>query len=153
LIAACVTPYGPEPILVAWRIFGLGQILQIINEWQPQDFSRIGAFELCLLLGLGFALYRGIVLPPLRILMLLGLLHLGLSQGRHVDVLGLLTPLVLAQPLARQFGWAGEGADGPSQQTSSLAHGVLVACLVALTLALASIRGWAPHPQISPINA
>jgi hypothetical protein len=153
LIAACVTPYGPEPILVAFRMLGLGQILSIIDEWRPQDFSHIGAFEICLLLGLSFVLYRGIKLPPLRIALLLGLLHLGLSQGRHVDVLGLLAPLVLAQPLARQVGWAGEAADHRSEQTSGLAHGALAACLVALTWALAGISGWAPLAQISPVSA
>ena len=149
LIAACITPYGPEPILVAWRILGLGQILSIINEWQPQNFSRIGGFELCLLLGLGFALYRGIVLPPLRIAVLLGLLHLALAQARHADVLSLLAPLVLAQPLARQVGSAEEHAN----QSSGLAHAVLVACLVALTFALAGTRGWSPRAQISPVGA
>jgi hypothetical protein len=149
LIAACITPYGPEPILVAWRILGLGQILSIINEWQPQNFSRIGGFELCLLLGLGFALYRGIVLPPLRIAVLLGLLHLALAQARHADVLGLLAPLVLAQPLARQVGAAEEHAN----QSSGLAHAVLVVCLVALTFALAGTRGWLPRAQISPAGA
>jgi hypothetical protein len=68
-------------------------------------------------------------------------------------MLGVLIPLLLAQPLARQFGSASERADDSSGQTSSLAHGVLAACLVALTLALAGIRGWAPHPTISPIGA
>jgi hypothetical protein len=153
LIAACLTPYGPEPILVAWRILGLGQILSIIAEWRPQDFSRLGGFEVCLLLGLGFALYRGIVLPPLRIALLLGLLHLALSQARHADVLGLLAPLVLAQPLARQVGSAGEGTDDSSAQSSGLAHAALVACLAALTWALASTSGWAPRAQISPVGA
>src|SRR5689334_2213785 len=57
VIAACVSPYGPEPILVAGRILGRGQMLVIINEWRPQDFSRLGGFEVCVLLGLGFALY------------------------------------------------------------------------------------------------
>jgi len=153
LIAACVTPYGPEPILVAWRLLGLGQILSIITEWRPQDFSRIGGFEICLLLGLGFALYRGIVLPPLRIAMLLGLLHLGLSQARHAEVLGLLAPLLLAQPLAPQVGSAEEHADDPSRQSSGFANAALVACLVALTCALAGTRGWAPRAQISPVDA
>ena len=153
LMAACVTPYGWEPILVAWRILGLGQILSIISEWRPQDFSRIGGFEICLLLGLGFALYRGIVLPPLRIAMLVGLLHLGLSQARHADVLGLLMPLVLAQPLARQLGAAEAGAESASRQSSGLARAALAACLVVLTCGLAGIRGWAPRAQISPVAA
>ena len=152
LFAACLTPYGPEPILVAFRILGLGQILSIIAEWRPQDFSRIGGFEICLLLGLGFALYRGIVLPPLRIALLLGLLHLALSQARHADVFGVLAPLILAQPLARQVGSAAAGAEYPSRQSSGLGH-VLVACLATLTWALAGASGWAPRAQISPTAA
>jgi hypothetical protein len=153
LMAACVTPYGPEPILVAWRVLGRDQTLSLIMEWRPQDFSRIGGFEICLLLGLGFALYRGIVLPPLRIALLLGLLHLALLQARHVDVLGLLAPLVLAQPLARQLGSAEESADNPFRQSSRLSHALLVACLAALTWALASTSGWTPRAQISPVGA
>jgi hypothetical protein len=152
LIAACITPYGPEPILVAWRVLGLGQILSIIGEWRPQDFSRIGGFELCLLLGLGFALYRGIVLPPLRIAVLLGLLHLGLSQARHADVLGVLAPLILAQPLARHIGSA-QGRAELSQQSSGLAQAALAACVAGLTWALASTSAWAPRAQISPVGA
>src|SRR4029077_20368213 len=142
LCAACITPYGPEPILIAFRILGLGQILSIIAEWRPQEFSRLGGFEGCLLLGLGFALFRDLVLPPLRVAVLLGLLHLALSQARHADVLGLLAPLVLAQPLARQLGSAEESADNPFRQSSRLSHALLVACLAALTWALASTSGW-----------
>jgi hypothetical protein len=153
LIAACVNPYGLEPILVAGRILGRGDTFSLITEWRPQDFSRIGGFEICLLVGLAFALYRGIVLPPLRIAMLVGFLHLALLQARHVDVLGLLAPLVLAQPLARQVGSARERADDPPPQASALAHAALVACLVALTWALASTSAWTPRAQISPVGA
>lgn len=153
LIAACVTPYGWEPILVAWRMLGLREVTSLINEWQPQDFSRIGGFEACLLLGLGFALYRGIVLPPLRLALLLGLFQLALSQSRHAEVLGLLAPLVLAQPLAPRVGSTEERADDPSAPSSSLASGALVACLVALTCALAGTRGWAPPARIWPVAA
>src|SRR5262249_19217036 len=98
-------------------------------------------------------LYRGIVLPPLRIVMLLGLFHLALSQSRHVDVLGLLAPLVLAQPLAAQVGSAEERADDPLRQSSGLAHATLVACWAALTWALASTSAWGPRAQISPVGA
>src|SRR5207302_23512 len=66
-IAACITPYGPESILMTYRILGLGEALSIIAEWQPQDFSHLAAFEACLLMGIGFAIYRGLTLPPLRI--------------------------------------------------------------------------------------
>ncbi len=68
--------------------------------------ADVGAFEVCLLLGIGLALFRGIKLPPLRIVLLLGLLHMALSQERAAEMLALLAPLVLAAPLARQIGGA-----------------------------------------------
>ena len=90
LAAACLNPYGPAMILVTFQTVALGDALSIITEWRPQDFSHLGAFEMIMLAGFGFALYRGVKLPPLRILMLFGVLHLGLSQSRHADLLGLL---------------------------------------------------------------
>jgi hypothetical protein len=104
LAAACINPYGPEMILATFRTLALGQALSIINEWRPQDFTRLGPYEMIVLAGIGFALLRGVRLPLLRILMLLGVLHLSLSQSRHADLLGLLAPLFLARPLVEQFG-------------------------------------------------
>ena len=75
--AACVTPYGPESMLVTFRVLGLGQALSIIGEWRPPDFSRPTGLELSLLVGLGLALHFRVGLPPVRILVLLGLLGTG----------------------------------------------------------------------------
>lgn len=100
LAAACVTPYGPESILVTQRVLGLGPALTLISEWQPQDFGRIEPFEVVMLAAIGFALLRGIALPPLRALVLIGLLHLALAHVRNAELLGLLAPLYLARPLA-----------------------------------------------------
>src|SRR5882724_11722665 len=75
-LTACITPYGPESILVTQRILGLGEALGIIVEWRPQDFSKLEPFEILLLGGIGFALLRGLRLAPLRIVVLLGLAHL-----------------------------------------------------------------------------
>ena len=101
--AACVNPYGPELIRATIRILSLGQALSLIVEWRPQDFSRLGAYEMVVLAGIGLALWRGVRLPPFRILMLLGVLHFSLAQSRHADLLGMLAPLLLARPLAEQF--------------------------------------------------
>jgi hypothetical protein len=153
LIAACITPYGPESIAVTFRILGLGQALSIIGEWQPQDFARFDGFEACLLLALAFALYRGVVLPPVRIAVLLGLLHLALSHARNGEVLGLLGPLFLAQPLARCVGAAGAQAHVAGSHRRGIADAAVVATLAALTWALAGTGSWAPRAQISPARA
>src|SRR5262249_14980534 len=69
-LTACITPYGAESILVTQRILSLGDALDIIVEWRSQDFSRLEAFEILLLGGIGFTLLRGVTLSPLRIVVL-----------------------------------------------------------------------------------
>lgn len=148
--AACITPYGPESILVTGRILGLGQALALIGEWRPQDFSTIAAFELCLLSGVGFALYRGLTLPPIRILMLLGLLHMALSHSRNTEMLGFLAPLVMAAPLALQLG---RREPGLAQRAAWPATLALVLALGAASVAMAQFLNYRPSPLITPTAA
>ncbi len=101
--AACITPYGPESFLVTLRLFGLGSALSIISEWQPMDFGTLGAFEVCLLAGIAYVLYSGFKLPPLRILVLLAVLHETLAHRRYIDVMALVAPFFIARPLAQHL--------------------------------------------------
>jgi hypothetical protein len=151
--AGCCTPYGWNSLLASQRILALGSALPLITEWRAQDFGSLGIFEVCLLSGIGLALWRGIELPPLRILLLLGLLHMALSQGRAAEVMALLAPLVLAAPLARQVG-------APEVATPDLAsppRGVLFAGLALLLLAgtfmFASQHRFEPNVRQSPVAA
>ncbi len=48
--------------------------------------------------AIGLALLRGVKLPPMRIVLLLGLLHMALAQGRAAEMLALLAPLVSGRP-------------------------------------------------------
>ena len=122
-------------------------------EWKPADFGSLGAFEICLLLGIGLALFRGIKLPPMRIVLLLGLLHMSLAQGRAAEILALLAPIILAAPLARQIG----GADAANSSAASPSRGVLFAtlaiALIAATLAWTSVHRFEPHTRGSPVAA
>jgi hypothetical protein len=152
LLAACCTPYGWNSLLASQKILGLGGALPLIMEWRPADFGRVGAFELFLLSGIGLVLLRGIKLPPLRIAMLLGLLHMALSQERAAEMLALLAPLVIAAPLARQIGG---GASGPD--TATPLRGVLFASVAAVlaagTFAYASVHRFEPNAHSSPVAA
>jgi hypothetical protein len=100
---ALVTPYGPQTVLAAFKVLGLGGAQAIIGEWKPQDFSTIDGFEIVLLAALFAGFAAGFRIPPVRLAVLLGLLHLALSHVRHADFLGLFAPLLLAAPLAAQF--------------------------------------------------
>ena len=137
------------PVMVAW-IATLTRA--VVAEWRSQDFTHLGGFEVIMVGAFGFALYRGVTLPWVRIVMLFGVLHLALSQVRHADLLGLLAPIFLARPLAEQFKIV--AADKPDSLTR---HGTLLpitmlALFVGVT-GLASLRSIAPSVRITPAHA
>jgi hypothetical protein len=145
LAASCLTPYGPEPLLMPLTTLGLGPALAWISEWRPQDFSRIGGFELLLLAGI-FALSRGVTLPLVRALVVIGLLHFALAQIRNADLLAMLAPLYLAAPLGRKFGGpTGDDAAGSSRGLTLAAFAGLIAVSAA-----ALARDIRPAPIITP---
>ena len=152
LAASCCTPYGWDSLLASRKILALGSALPLITEWRAPDFTSVHPFEVCLLGAIGLALYRGIRLPPLRIVILLGLVHMALSQGRAAEILALLSPLVLAAPLARQIG----GASATSQSWNPVG-GMMLAGLAAVlavgTLTFAQVHHFSPHAGNSPVLA
>ncbi len=151
LLTSFATPYGWNALLASQKILGLGAALPLIMEWRPADFGSLGALEICLLLGIGLALYRGIRLPPLRIVLLLGLVHMALAQARAGEILALLGPMVLAAPLARQIGGA-EPLWSPAAPRGMLLAGVGIV-LLAGTMAWASVHRFEPHIRSSPVAA
>ncbi|WP_024511094.1 MerC domain-containing protein [Bradyrhizobium sp. ARR65] len=152
LLAACCTPYGWNSLLASQKILALGSALPLIMEWKPADFGHLGPLELCLLLGIGLALYRGVTLPPMRIVILLGLLHMALAQGRAAEILALVAPLILAAPLARQIGGA-----GARDAAAAFPRGTLIAALALVmaagTFAYAAVHRFEPNMRGAPVAA
>jgi hypothetical protein len=153
LLAGCCTPYGWESLLASRKILALGSALPLITEWRAADFTTVHPFEVCLLGAIGLALHRGITLPLLRIVILLGLIHMALAQSRAGEILALIGPLVLAAPLARQIG----GDDVARAPAALPARGVLYAlvavALVAGTISVACLHRFAPITANSPVAA
>jgi hypothetical protein len=152
LAASCCTPYGWDALLASQKILSLGAALPLIIEWTPANFGSLGPFEVCLLLAIGFTLLQGIKLPPIRILMLLGLLHMALAQGRAAEILALVGPLVLAAPLSRQM----DGALATEQVSSAVSWRAAAAVVLALaigTVASASALQFAPRVRGMPVAA
>jgi hypothetical protein len=104
LAACCATPYGWETILASRKILDLGELLRLIYEWMPVDFSRFSPFEACVLASIAGALFCGVKLSPPRIVLVLGFLHMALSHVRNIEIFALLTPLVVVAPLSSQLG-------------------------------------------------
>jgi hypothetical protein len=109
VLAACITPYGPESIAVTLRIFSLGDALGAIAEWRSPNFQSQPMQELILLVAIYLALSRGLKLPLIRLLIVVGLVHLYLRYARNAELLATLAPLAIAPLLARQ--WAQLRAD------------------------------------------
>lgn len=103
LLVACITPYGPESILVTLRIFNLGDALGMIAEWKSPNFQSQPTQEVVLLVALYLALSRGLRVPLMRLLIVIGLLHLYLRYARNAELLATLAPLAIAPLLVRQF--------------------------------------------------
>lgn len=153
VLIACVTPYGPASILVTLHIFELGDSLKLISEWHSPDFQSQPMQELVLLVALYLALSRGLRLPLLRLLVVLGLVHLFLRYARNAELLALLAPLMIAPVLARQW---------PSIRPDRAAAGVLERLgrpagqgALALGLALAALfaAGMIRFAVIAPPDA
>jgi hypothetical protein len=138
VLAACVTPYGVESILMTQRILGLGEALSLLIEWRQQDFSQFSAFEFCLLGGIGFALYRGLTLPPIRIVIVLGLLHMALVHTRNAELLALVAPLFIAGPLRDRFGQQPH-AEEPAPRRLAAGLGVVAAIATLGSIAMRNI--------------
>lgn len=151
LVASCATPYGWNALLASHKILSLGSALPLILEWRPADFGHIGIFELTLLTGIGLALYRGVRLPPMRIALLLGLVHMALSQSRAAEILALVAPMLLAEPLVRQGGGTDVSTAKPAARGVLIA-GIVVA-LLAGTVAYASVKRYEPNMRGMPVAA
>ena len=103
---------------------------------------------MCLLLAFGFVLLRGFSLPPLRILILLGLLHMALSHVRSGEAVGLLAPLLIAAPLARHLGGRGDARIVVASAACGLSDRGAPAARIGFLFA--NSRAYAPDPQKSP---
>lgn len=85
-------------------------LLKYINEWNPASFGEISVFEIAFLSTLFFLLARPTRVPVIRLLMLLGFLHLALEHIRQLAVFAIVAPILLAEPIGRA--WS-DGASRP----------------------------------------
>ncbi|MBB4396432.1 hypothetical protein [Bradyrhizobium sp. ERR14] len=131
LIASCCTPYGWRTLLGATNILGLGELLSLIFEWMPANFSTFTPFEGALLGLIAFGYYRGLVLSAPRILLILFLTWSALTHVRSIEAFAFLVPLVLAKPLGEMFPRAAPDAAGagrwPARYVTALGALMIVA--------------------------
>ena len=150
LLAACLTPYGPQSMLVTLRIFGLGDALNLIDEWQSPDFQAQPLQEIVVLIGLALCLAGGLKLPLLRLPIVIGLVHLFLVHARNAELLAMLVPLAMAPALARQFPSLRHGGVSSGRPTDLSRPAGRHATLLAVSLAVAFSAGMVGWSRIRP---
>lgn len=133
LACAAITPHGPAGLIFPFQLTSMA-VLPHIVEWRPEDFSRVSTFQVAVLAALFTTLSRGVKVPPVRLLLLLGLLVMAVQHTRHQLVLAALAPLLLAPPLAAALGQ--EPAKVRPPRALWTGFGLACAALLAVRLAL-----------------
>jgi hypothetical protein len=100
LLAALITPHGIHGIIFPLQV-SMMSTLPLILEWQGARFDSVSGFEIVLLGFLFFALSRGLRMTPIRLALLIVMLHLSLQHIRHQSVLAVVGALILAEPIGR----------------------------------------------------
>lgn len=95
-----VTPNGVEGLIFPFMVMTM-KVLPNILEWRAATFQQPTLFEASLLITLFLGLRRGVRAPPLRLLLLVALVHMALQHVRQQAVLAALAPLLLAEPFGR----------------------------------------------------
>lgn len=135
LAAWAVALFNPDflaGVLFPIRLVGMSS-LAWIGEWQPAGFGRgIQPLEIIILVGLALGFSGKIRLPPIRLLILLGLVHGALSHIRHQQLLGIVGVLVLAEPFGSSPGRGGAEAAGDFVARRAWRRLIPCAALVAL---------------------
>ncbi len=99
LAGSLVTPFGPSHFLYPFEVSGMSA-LSIISEWRRSVPTIDGLFYFCLaLLALLIAL-RWRRIPPLRLLLLIGLATMAILHARHQMLFAIIGTLVIL-PLIR----------------------------------------------------
>lgn len=134
LAAAAITPQGLAGLVFPFQLMGMTSLAGI-EEWRAMDFATLGPFEIALAVTLFVGLSRGVRVAPLRLILLLGLLHMSLRHNRHAMVTALVAAMVLAEPFARALGQP-QASPRPAGARAWLSAAVLGLALIGARFAL-----------------
>lgn len=151
ILVSLASPRGWQALVFPFRVMAL-RANASIGEWQPLNFRHLQPVELALMALLYVALSRGIRLPALRVLMVLGLLHLGLAYGPRVVQAAIVFPLVLAEPLGVALGNSARPPAGRRGRLGAIGVGVVaMLALTALRVSHPIRRGDGPTAPITAL--
>jgi hypothetical protein len=101
--AACITPYGPRPFLMAFQVIGANEAKLHIDEWRAVSFDNGRIIVLGVLALVFLALLNGVKIRFFRLIILMSIVAYMLTAVRFVFLFNIVAPLLLATPLTTQF--------------------------------------------------
>lgn len=157
-LSAVASPNGISAFLLPLHMLRMSFALSSISEWHSVDFSGFDPLLLWIGLAIAGGFSLGLRLPWSRTLMVLLLLWLALSHVRNEELLGIIAPLLLAAPLARQLGTPsaqerGLAARGPRSVAVPLAAIAAMALGLFATATALDRRGLEPRGDVAPAAA
>jgi len=162
LLASCLTPYGYLPILQTYNVIDQGEVLAQTGDMRPMNPYIEFNQEVILLCLLAMSLLFGAKIGIVRVLMIVGLLHLALQHVRGLAIFALVLPLMIAHPLQRQFVFLRPSADALPLfgrrrfrfLATAIALSATLLVVVLLGTAYVSLRpADAPAEQVAPAAA
>jgi hypothetical protein len=139
LVLAFANPQGLQGILYPFQVMHM-KALPLITEWQSARFDKLTPFQAVLFEGLFFTLWLGVRVPPLRLLMLLGMLYLALSQARQQIIFVIVASLLLRDPFAQalkeRFQSKDDGDGLAANRTAAVLFAIGFVGVMCLRLAL-----------------
>ena len=154
LVATLINPQGFKALLIPLGAFASPSIT-LIQEFKPTDMTFTPGFELALLLLVALSLWRGLRLGPVRVLILLGLLHLALAHMRHQALFVIVAALLIARPLGSRIEARQSVADAlgfPGKKRVQFLAGA-VGLVLALTVMTASLVRPPKDTPVYPMTA
>ena len=154
-----LNPQGWRLLVFPFHMLGMPVLAQL-GEWQPPNLQQPQVFGLWLIGVFGLAFAGRFILPIARSLLLIALIFFALQHVRNVSLLGLISPFLIATPLAAQWrrepphGREGRALDRTLRTPAALGGlGALCATIVlagALGIAAVSVRKPGPPAQATP---
>jgi hypothetical protein len=145
IAASMLTPFGVQTLLFPLHLTGMAGIGRI-GEWQASDFTTLSPFAITLLVTIAVLAAGRIRIAGPRLVILLAILWLALSHGRHQMLLGVTAPVLLTPFLTEPW----PAAHGNSNPLYTPLAVIGFALLVIARLAMPVARGDDP---VSPATA
>lgn len=120
IAAALFNPHGVRGLIYPFELMRV-QSLAAVNEWQPLDLRQFNAVEVAALASAFFFLWRGVRVPPVRLLVIIALFHQTLVHTRYSLFIGIAAPILLADPLVEMLGRKRQTGNFPAFNTIAAA--------------------------------